>query len=78
MPNGFVVKNGSNARDSVAGSIPVPVSVTPMLTNSPVTGWSPNRAPAGNVWFATPMVRVPPLGMASRALSARFTSALSS
>jgi len=32
LPRGFVVKNGSNARSTVAASIPVPVSVTRRTT----------------------------------------------
>src|SRR5260221_8488 len=70
LPISLVVKNGSKARLSVASSIPIPVSCTAIRMNSPA------ESPLGTL-SVTPrlvivIVRMPPSGIASRALIARF------
>ena len=60
--------------------MPDPVSATARATNSPANaiGRPGGFSPATRVTFSAVSVTVPPPGMASRAFSARFTSASSS
>ncbi len=60
LPGGLVLKSGSKQRASTCRSMPVPESRTRSATRSP-TGWSSTRS-------------VPPSGMASKALSSRFST----
>ena len=71
-PGGFVVKYGSNARESVAASMPQPVSVMRTITacSGPVGVCSRSTLPVSTVTR-------PPDGIASRALSTRFISVCS-
>ena len=73
LPTSFVVKNGSKARATTSGGMPVPVSLTVTRT------YSPGARPAGCWPSATTlpvaMTSRPPSGIASRALTTRFNSA---
>ena len=78
-PTSLVVKNGSTACASTSDDIPVPLSVTASTTYSPGPGPStPASGSRSRVAFDTSIASRPPLGMASRALTARFRMALSS
>ena len=67
LPAILVVKNGSKMRDWVAASIPQPVSRTVRIT------WG-----SGPSTVSTATVRLPPVGIASRAFTARFRITCSS
>ena len=71
LPISLVVKNGSKIFWRTSGGMPSPVSVTSIIT------WSPAGMPAGRSpstgQLAVRIVRLPPPGIASRALTARFT-----
>ena len=73
LPDSFVVKNGSKIRATVAGSIPPPVSRNDSLTCGPGCA---GRCSAANLASRSTsrvsMARVPPVAMASRALTAKF------
>ena len=73
-PLGLVEKNGSKTRCEMAGLIPTPWSRTSMRTQRAGARASPLSA-----WLSrlVASVSVPPFGMASRALVARFMSACS-
>jgi hypothetical protein len=73
-PGGLVVKNGSTARAMVAASMPEPVSLT--ATRRYLPG---SRSPVflAMVTGLDSMVTSPPAGVASRALTTRFSSAAS-
>ena len=75
-PIGLVVKNGSNTREATSGSIPVPVSASEITTYSPGSRM-PSSRPASTEVARASSDTLPPSGMASRALTARLTSALS-
>ena len=78
-PIGLVVKNGSNARATTSGAMPAPLSRTLTCTYSPGRRSPWRRACAGlRVAFSVSMTSRPPSGIASRALFARFSKALSS
>src|SRR6266496_3906912 len=71
LPTGFVVKNGSKIRDTVAASIPTPVSVIERTSYGP--GSSPTFCRANTASTSTWRVsrtREPPPGIASRELTA--------
>ena len=75
MPFSFVVKNGSKIRAFVSGVMPVPVSLTASMTYGPgMTGWCSSAYCAVRSAFAVSRIRVPPVGIASRALTTRFMS----
>ena len=79
LPTSFVVKNGSNNRDITCGVMPVPVSLTVMTWKVPgATGGCALTSSASSSTAAVPIVKVPPSGMASRALTARFNTICSS
>lgn len=79
-PTSLVVKYGSKTLSRMAGSIPLPVSATASTTYRPggtggsAASWSGVAIRASE----TPIVSVPPFGMASRALTARLTTTCSS
>src|SRR5467141_1050876 len=72
-PAGFVVKKGSKIRDFVFSSMPHPVSVTASITYSPgITETCCAAYASSSVALLVSIVTVPPSGIASRALIARF------
>jgi hypothetical protein len=75
-PAGFVVKNGSKIRAWTSSLIPSPVSVTVITTEGPRLA----RPASADAPFErlTSIASVPPSGIASRALAARFSSTCSS
>ena len=74
----LVVKNGSKMRARVAASIPCPVSETDRTTYGPgAVGASAGTSLAATTVSAVRIVRAPPLGMASRALTTRLRSTCS-
>ncbi|MNV07651.1 hypothetical protein D3C71_980940 [compost metagenome] len=75
LPIGLVVKNGSKTRSTTSGGMPVPESETDTTAYSPagMVGTSPSAAKTCEVR----RINSPPSGIASRALIARFSSALS-
>ena len=77
-PSGFVVKKGSKIREIVASSIPVPVSVTRIRTNGPISNVASGLSTSVCFRFWTLIVNVPPFSIASRALTARLTITCSS
>ena len=78
LPVSFVVKNGSKMRACVSSSIPTPVSLTVSSTLGPgVTLAKRLLRPACISALAVVMRRSPPVGMASRAFTARFISTCS-
>jgi hypothetical protein len=66
LPTSLVVKNGSKIREATSGAMPGPVSRTTMTRVSGVVAVG-----------AASIVTTPPPDMASRALTARFSRALS-
>ena len=77
---GLVVKKGSNTRDATSGSMPGPLSPT-MITTQPCCDELCGLSMSSRSWavaFRAVRRTSPPLGMASRAFSARLTSASSS
>ena len=76
FPIAFVVKNGSNTLARTSSLIPVPVSLTATITYSPDKCSGRRGSPAPT--FSLEIVRMPPVGIASRALIARFRTASSS
>ena len=80
MPVGLVVKNGSNARSRTSRLMPAPESVTASMTYWPALNV---LAVGRDIGFVEIGVRRldgqrPPLGIASRALTARLRIAFSS
>ena len=79
LPEGLVVKKGSNARASTSGVMPSPVSVDLELhVVARLRAFLVCESCRVNVRSAVAMVSAPPSGMASRALIARLSSAISS
>ena len=77
-PPVLVVKNGSKARATTSGAMPVPVSCSASIAYDPMARSSSDRGGSVISTFEVRMVSVPPSGMASRALSAMFRMAASS
>jgi len=73
LPAALVVKKGSSARAITSRLMPSPLSLTSMITLSAPLFASRRRSR----WCAD-RVNVPPRGIASRAFSARLSTALSS
>src|ERR1035438_8210022 len=75
LPCSLVVKKGSNNRERVSASMPDPVSLTASITYAP--GFTPAflAAASSSSRLEVSSTSLPPLGMASRALVARFTMA---
>ena len=79
LPAGFVVKNGSKIRERICVSIPIPLSANVRQTNVPWrSSGSIGCAGRSITWSEVVIVSRPPLGMASRALTARFIAICSS
>jgi len=79
LPPPFVVKNGSKIFSITSGGMPLPVSETSSSTYSPgLNPCSRNLWLSGSVTFAVRIESLPPSGIASRALTARFTITCSS
>ena len=74
MPTALVVKNGSKIFLRTSCGMPTPVSANEIATWSPA-GWPARPSPAGTL--RAEIVKVPPSGIASRALTAMLTSASS-
>ena len=74
MPTSLVVKKGSKTRPMSSAGMPAPVSATRRATKSPAM---PSASPSFTVTLSAEMVRLPPSLMASRALTARLSSASS-
>ena len=75
LPISLVVKNGSKIFSISSGGMPWPVSRTSISTWSPA-GVPPRpsaEAGPGSVTFSVRIISLPPSGIASRALTARFT-----
>src|SRR5580658_6522237 len=77
LPIGLVVKNGSKTWESVAASIPCPVSLTCSMTYRPGPSSRSRPASSPTSTFDVSIVILPPCGMASRAFTARFISTCS-
>ena len=78
LPSGFVVKNGSKIRSRISSVIPCPVSLTTMRTYSPGAMARARASCSSSTTESDAIDSTPPLGIASRALIARFTSTCSS
>ena len=72
-PGPLVVKNGSNACCRTSSGMPCPLSETRSTTQWPGPGAMP-LSPAGTVSRSVATTRRPPVGIASRAFSARFST----
>ena len=73
FPGPFVVKKGSKIRALTSGDMPHPVSDTVNATHRCGVGNTPGLcSPTGAIALAVVIRRVPPRGIASRALIARF------
>jgi hypothetical protein len=70
LPISLVVKKGSKARALTSGRMPIPVSRTAIAMQR-----AAGRPPSGRT-FALETRSVPPFGIASRALTARFRIAV--
>ena len=77
FPTSFVVKKGSKMRACVAESIPVPVSTVSMTYGPAMTSGCLAAYAASKFTLAVSMLALPPLGMASRALTTRFNTTCS-
>ena len=80
LPCSFVVKNGSKMRARVSASMPLPVSLTASTTYAPgaTSPASPRVRRRRARRSRVSIVSVPPRGIASRALTARFRITCSS
>jgi hypothetical protein len=78
FPNPLVVKNGSNRWAFVSSVIPAPLSVTARRAYRPgrTSGRTWAYAPSSSAGYVSTVSR-PPVGMASRALTARLVSTCS-